>query len=378
MHCLVVRSPFKFRKKYAVIGIIILCVGDLFGFFAHMFEEEFDKNFQYPYEGDISSFVAKLRLGLKPEVDPINTYNYSYLYSNSEKCKDSDELRLVYVVKSSVENFERRKVIRKTWGFEKRFSDVKIRRVFVLGIALDDTLQELIDEEYEEYQDIIQVGFLDTYFNNTIKTMSGFKWVIEFCPNSRYYFFSDDDMYISTKNVLRFLRNPTNYPQYIELEDSEFKSNNLKTDSEWTKMMKAKIRHSYSYDLPKNVTLYTGYVFMSSPQRHKFSKWYISLREYPYNMWPPYVTAGAYILSKEALVKLYYASLYTKHFRFDDIYLGLVALKAGIEPFHCSYFHFYKKPYNSLNYKYLIASHGYDDVTELERVWNEQKEAGNA
>ena len=75
---------------------------------------------------------------------------------------------------------------------------------------------------------------------------------------------------------------------------------------------------------------------------------------------------------------MYYTSLYTKHFRFDDIFLGLVAKKADIEPFHCEEFHFYKKDYTKFNYKYLISSHGYGNPAELLNVWNEQKALGNA
>lgn len=139
-----------------------------------------------------------------------------------------------------------------------------------------------------------------------------------------------------------------------------------------------KKRQAFDFELPENVKLYAGHVLKSGPLRHKNSKWYVSLKEYPYDSWPPYVTAGAYILSKEAFLDMYYASLYTKHFRFDDIFLGLTAKKAGIEPYHCEEFYFYKKYYTKDNYKYVIASHGYDDPNELLKVWNEQKAMGNA
>lgn len=65
-------------------------------------------------------------------------------------------------------------------------------------------------------------------------------------------------------------------------------------------------------------------------------------------------------------------------FRFDDIYLGILAKKSDITPFHSKEFYFYKKDYNSYNYRYVIASHGYSDSPELLRVWNEQRAAGNA
>lgn len=95
-------------------------------------------------------------------------------------------------------------------------------------------------------------------------------------------------------------------------------------------------------------------------------------------MWPPYVTAGAFVLSKEALIKFYYGSFYTKKFRFDDIYLGLLAKKLNIKPLHCEQIYFYKKYYTVNDYKYVIASHGYDKNEELLNVWLEQKSYGNA
>jgi hypothetical protein len=56
-----------------------------------------------------------------------------------------------------------------------------------------------------------------------------------------------------------------------------------------------------------------------------------------------------------------------------------VSKKLDIEPFHCQEFHFYKKAYTTpSSYRYVVASHGFDDPNEMERVWNKQKEYGNA
>ena len=91
-------------------------------------------------------------------------------------------------------------------------------------------------------------------------------------------------------------------------------------------------------------------------------------------MFPPYVTAGGYILSKSAVQDFYYASYFVKRFKFDDVYVGLIAKKVDIEPFHCEEFHFYHKPYTIPGYRYVVASHGYSDPNLLEQVWNKQKE----
>jgi len=349
----------KAKIKYVVGLLITLLLLDYMGVFTHLFELDYEQSFKYPYEGDITHFVKQLRKGERPDVAPINEYNYRFITDLSQKCQGvSGSIKLVVIVKSAAANFDRRQAIRSSWGFERRFSDVIVKTVFIVGVVQDHDVLISVLNEREYYQDVIQVDFKDSYFNNTIKTVSAMKWAVTFCGKADYYYFSDDDMYVSVKNLLRFVRNPVAYPE-------NFTGKNNKADV-------------YNVHLAKDAILYAGYVFKSSPLRHKPSKWYVSLEEYPYDTWPPYVTAGCYVMSNEALHLMYYSSLYTKHFRFDDIFLGLVASKAGIEPFHSDHFHFYHKLYSIADYRYVIASHGFDNPTILVKVWTEQKTAGNA
>lgn len=339
-----------------------------------MFEEDFHASFDYPLnDPNILHYAKQLRNAQQPDVKPINVYNYTFVSDCRQKCRDEDDNvivpRLVFIIKSAMNHFQRRSAIRQSWGFEKRFSDVEIRTVFTLGISEQTTLEQqdlqlTIDKEHEQYGDIIQANFIDSYFNNTIKTMIGLRWAIEFCPRSRFFMFVDDDFYISTKNVLRFLRNPINYPEYLEdadetlrklarrLSQSDLLSNNqsvVHDDTDVKEIRQIVDKHSiHSIDtkdhmnkikeylakvevlsnndrkgrqlldteLPYDVKLFAGYVFASSPHRHKSSKWYVSLDEYKWHMWPTYVTAGSFILSREALIEMYYTSMYTKHFRY--------------------------------------------------------------
>ncbi|XP_077267643.1 beta-1,3-galactosyltransferase brn [Temnothorax americanus] len=429
------------------LGYVLFCFGtiallEFFGAFAHVFEITYDENFAYPYEGNVHEFASALRRNEKPEVEPINEYRYPFILKQSQKCEEDadDALRLVYVVKSAIENFDRRTAIRNSWGIEKRFFDVPARTIFVVGThPEDEEVEAKLRLEAGIYKDIVQADFVDSYYNNTIKTMMSFKWLVKYCTNSKFYVFVDDDMYVSVKNVVTFVRNPANYPfrlmesrkvysahkreikrsDLIDYNDVNFNNKNATYDptikmsftqsftnsdsrknvygkqdgriNESRKTEKERLlrlnattlnrvkRQFFDLELPDDIRLFAGFVFMrSAPHRHKFSKWYVTLKEYPYHLWPPYVTAGAYILSKEALLDLYYTSFYTEHFRFDDIFLGLVAKKADIVPFHCEEFHFYKKAYTKYSYKYVITSHGYEDPNELLQIWNEQKALGNA
>ncbi|KAG8265510.1 beta-1,3-galactosyltransferase brn [Homalodisca vitripennis] len=386
------RIRFTSKKRKIFLVLIVAFVVIYMGVLTHLFEKDFYNEFSYPLEGDISVYVNELREGRKPSHEPINQYNYPFIHNCKYKCGNDDgPLRVVYIVKSAASHYQNRLAIRNSWGFEKRFSDVPIRTVFVLGVDIyDSALQESIDLESKQFGDIIQANFTDTYFNNTIKTMIGFKWAVTFCNNSKFYFFVDDDFYVSTRNVLQFLRNPVHYPSYLEMPiDSIDSQTNLNVPTKRDLLHKVhpnnsedlngrKILQVLDFELPEKVKLFAGYVFVSSPHRHRSSKWYVPLSEYPFHLWPPYATAGSYVVSKEVLLDLYYGSLYTKHFRFDDIYLALVAYKLNIEPFHCDEFYFYKKGYSSHNYHYVIASHGYGDPNELLNVWNEQKSVGNA
>ncbi|KAG5869775.1 hypothetical protein JTB14_036340 [Gonioctena quinquepunctata] len=355
------------KWKRCLYLFIPLCILYLLGAFHHIFEIDFYDDFHYPYDGDIEPFVEKLKNNITPDVPPTNTYHFKFYNPCSEKCSGVQNLRLVYIIKSSPENFDRRIAIRSTWGYEHRFSDVEIRTVFLVGLRDSNDLQQSLNDESRKFADVIQGNFTDSYFNNTYKTMMGLHWAMKYCPNSKFYMFVDDDYYVSTKNVLRFIRYPTNYPKYLTEPMSNIQM-----------ILKNRRLKQLNFELEDSVRLYAGYAFKSSPHRHYTSKWYVSLNEYPYHLWPPYITAGAYVLSRGALVDMFFSSFYTKHFRFDDIYLGLVAYKAKIEPYHCDEFYFYKKNYDKFNFKYVVASHGYGEPKELIHMWTEQKSLGNA
>lgn len=301
--------------------------------------KNFDDNFDYPLNVDIKPLIEEVMSGKKPSVAPINYHPYRYL-TNSGKCNVVDKLDLFIIVKSAMNHFEHRQAIRQTYGQESFLPGRVIKILFFLGIEdIKTHLQKQIETEMAKFKDIIQMDFHDTYYNNTIKTMMSFRWVYEHCYTSDYYLFTDDDMYISVSNLLEYLG-----------EQKDKQSPSETTDPH----------------------LFAGYVFKSSPHRIISSKWRVSLEEYPWNKWPAYVTAGAFVVSNKSMTVLYIASLFVKHFRFDDIYLGIVAKKAGITPVHCDRFHFYKKKYSKEGYKDVIASHGYGDHEELVRVWNEQ------
>lgn len=340
------RNMWRRKRKYILSALLfLLAFYNLVGVGDYIFARRFE-DFDYPISAKLEPVIEEILSGSEPSIKPINFYPYRFL-TNSGKCNTIEKLDLFIVIKSAMENLSKRDAIRKTYGQENLVPGRIVKALFFLGTdgTTKSETQLAIQREMEQYKDIIQIGFRDNYYNNTIKTMMSFRWVYEHCSTADFYLFTDDDMYISVNNILDYVQG---YSQKMNKKDTNGK-------------------------IDKDKHMLAGYVFNSTPQRFKTSKWWVSLDEYPWDRWPPYVTAGAFIVSNQSMKVIYIGSFYVKHFRFDDIYLGIVAKKVGIVPTHCPRIHFYKKKYTKEGYKQVIASHGYGNHDELIRVWNEQQ-----
>jgi len=217
--------------------------------------------------------------------------------------------------------------------------------------------QKLIQHEAEQFQDLVQANFQDHYYNNTLKTIACFQWVNSKCGNVPFVYFLDDDYYLSVKNLLVFTKNFLDFTTLPGPTDD--------------------YGQEYQPEVMYDGRLYAGWVYPHSwPQRSIFSKWSITLEDYPYERYPPYITGGAFLMNNRTVSDVYYASLYTKRFAFDDVYLGILAWKMGIRLIHndemvCNR----EEPKENPK---LIASHGFKDPEEMAKVWFEEKRKGRA
>ena len=348
------RRMIKRKSIAKIFGFLsLLYLSYLLGVFTHFLEKDFSSNFKISSSAEINEFPVNKNFD-------INNHNYKFLYDSEQTCNKNAEngkTELVILVKSKLSHFEQRNSIRSTWGDKKANEKSLIRLVFLLGIPSPD--EELEDEHHQMdfddnlnalerkneifsskrelslngmlkaenklYSDIVQQNFHDTYYNNTLKAIMGLQWIDKYCSQSEYYLFIDDDYYLNPKLLVEYLK----------------------------------------YNIQNNQTilnsLYGGFVFKnSSPMRHRFSKWYISLDEYPYDKFPPYVSAGCYILSKKSADLFLKATKLITLFRFDDIYLGILAYKLQIEPLNINQIYFYPPEFDDKHYvENIIASHGF-------------------
>ncbi|XP_033737074.1 beta-1,3-galactosyltransferase 1-like [Pecten maximus] len=285
----------------------------------------------YPLDFNLTRILHQYKRKENADLQPINVLNYRYLINPGHTCSGSDLIRVLFIVKSSPHHFSQREIIRDTWADRKRFPWA--RTIFSFGIPNKNnvTLADL-HEESVRHQDIFLVSYLDSYLNLTLKTMSGLKWAVSNCHRAMHVVSVDDDVYVAPDLLLSFL---DNLPRW------------------------------------KAETLFSGHRLTGTkPIRVSSSKWYTPKTEYPFKNYPPYIFGGFVIMSMSTVRNFTIAAMYTKLFKFEDVYLGILASKLGIKIRDNIFVNSGRAFTVSSAFKTTIASHYYGNPKDLRKAWD--------
>jgi len=103
-------------------------------------------------------------------------------------------ITIVTLVSSAVPNKAARAAVRSTWASPDLHGGAL---VFLLGTPVAGArAQKLLEDESQEFGDIVQGNFLDTYRNLTYKNLMGKLWVASFCSQAELIVKTDDDAYV--------------------------------------------------------------------------------------------------------------------------------------------------------------------------------------
>ncbi|KAM9299223.1 UDP-GlcNAc:betaGal beta-1,3-N-acetylglucosaminyltransferase 7-like [Gastrophryne carolinensis] len=266
---------------------------------------------------------------------------FPLLLNHPEKCQG--DIHLLIVVKSIIEQHDRRDAVRRTWGKEQVVDGKTIRTLFLLGTTSTGkdhwNLQRLIQQEDQIYGDILQWDFMDTFFNLTLKEVNFLKWFHIYCPKVEFIFKGDDDIFVNTENILDFL--------------------------------------AFRKKEPLLPSLFVGDIISRAvPIRNKQSKYYIpkELYDKPY---PVYAGGGGFLMASSLARKLFVASEDIQLFPIDDVFLGMCLKSIGVDPkLHPGFrtFGISKKKSSSMNrdpcfYKNLLVVHKLSS-DELLKMWD--------
>ncbi|XP_066510932.1 beta-1,3-galactosyltransferase 1-like [Hoplias malabaricus] len=249
-----------------------------------------------------------------------STYRYKL---NQPKLCERRQPFLVFMIPVTADDSEARETIRKTWAQDNLVPNVNTARLFFIGQPGDllQNLEERLRTESKTYGDIIQMDFLDTYHNLTIKTLMIMNWLATYCSSAQYAMKVDADIFVNVPYLVDYLQKISSQQDYI-----------------------------------------TGSVIADGhPRRDQNSKWYLSKEVYPESALPPYVSGAGYVFSIDLAKKISLASRFVRPIPMEDVYVGLCLHFLDIHP----KFSRTLLPYRNL---FEIRRLDYDKCTFVQRI----------
>lgn len=320
----------------------------------------------------------------------IDLHNFKYLIAQPVCGLEIEALILVH---SAPANSEKRQLIRDTWGSVSRdlagLSPLRI--CFLLGAVDNATQQQALQVENNQYGDLIQGSFQDDYRNMTYKHVMAFKWFLYNCPQAQVLIKVDDDVYVNTPQLLKYLRqqqlqqlahgslqhdNGQQQKQQLKPTLINIASNTKATTATAaaTTIKTTKSTYSMIFD---SLNIFSaskpplrsatgseaaaGTVLLQAPltadkfnasqrlfqhprellfcqqiigsvvKRSYRSKWRVSFKEYSERYYPPYCPGYAIIYSTDVVFRLYQAAQRSRYFWIDDVHVtGVLAQQTNL------------------------------------------------
>ncbi|CAH2014344.1 unnamed protein product, partial [Acanthoscelides obtectus] len=113
---------------------------------------------------------------------------------------------LVMMVCSAPANIEARQAIRDTWGSDKKIQGHNLSAYFLVGETNNISMQNDLQLESDQYGDIIQERFVDSYNNLTLKSIQMVKLAANNCLNTTKYLLKiDDDMFVNVPRLVSLI-----------------------------------------------------------------------------------------------------------------------------------------------------------------------------
>ena len=207
---------------------------------------------------------------------------------------------LLILVSSAPAYIQRRSDIRQTWGTDTSI-EPQWKTVFLVAQTRVQSESNALFKEDELFGDLIRADYYDHYSNQSLKIRMGFEWAARYCKFS-FLLKMDDDTFANTKALVSFLKLPSTPREKLYLGRDA------------------------------NTAVLRG------------GKFGVSKQEYSGNRYPPFCPGFGVVFSNDVI--LLFVDLFdvVSKFRLDDVYMGMLADKAGVKPSRTSNFEFSVNP----------------------------------
>ncbi|KAK7576639.1 hypothetical protein V9T40_012925 [Parthenolecanium corni] len=247
-------------------------------------------------------------------------YEAGQLIANADLCPNlGKNMKLMILVTSAPNNSDARMAIRQTWGFYCRHNNIGFG--FLVGVHIQPSKNDITKTEQHTYGDLIQTRNVDSFDNLTLKSVSLLEWVDTYCSLVPFVLKTDDDEFVNIPRLLMVLKN----------------------------QQKAK-RSIFG-------VLQIG----QRPHRMVGSKYSVKKSEYKLDIYPHYLSGGAYLMTQDSVHDLYRKALNMPFVKIEDMFIiGLVASSMGIKIVNVNQFlKFVQKiHFNTARMRETIIIHG--------------------
>ncbi|XP_043508318.1 beta-1,3-galactosyltransferase 5 isoform X1 [Frieseomelitta varia] len=198
---------------------------------------------------------------------------------------------VVWIVTSPVNDPLYRTALRRAYPNEM-LKSLNITRVFLLGMSKEESIWEYIIQESQQYNDLLQGDFLESYRNLTLKHLMGLRWASSNC-RSTFLIKTDNDIVLDVFEMLKLLKKKT-----------------------------------------MNENAISGYVLRKmKPIRISNNKWFVTNEDFSGDVYPDFLSGWFYITNLKVAQLLVYASEKIKNFLWiDDVFItGILRQKYDIK-----------------------------------------------
>jgi len=218
---------------------------------------------------------------------------------------------VIVMVSSAPNHTAERNMIRQTWGTRQKFEKYlpTWKTFFVIGQQGNASVANDVIQENKDHGDLILGDFQEHFYNLSLKVQVGFEWSVKYCHYT-YLLKTDDDVFVNMGNLFRFLG-----------------------QSNVTRM-----------------ELYAGnIIYKARPQRK--GKYAVTEEEYSRPVYPRYASGGGFVVSRDVVERMIPHFNVYDPFKIDDAYIGMLALKAGVDVTHSDDFEMFKEDKNKCTFK---------------------------
>jgi hypothetical protein len=121
---------------------------------------------------------------------------------DADPCADHQSVSIFITssAKTTGKSYHKRQAERKTWVSEAKENNISV--YFVVGLSEDNKTNQLLRDESDKYQDMIQMQFIDSYYNLTLKSLSILFWAQNKCKKSKIIIKTDQDVIVNINLLL--------------------------------------------------------------------------------------------------------------------------------------------------------------------------------